>query len=127
MPSAPGASWSLCTKWPSPEFWLIVYVPQTGGVTLRPSCSIPRPRFRWLGLDHDPKPVFASPVHGRLGFVAELIAGACNIAVTLLLYDIFRFRPVNRSLSLLAAFFGLVASTAWTRLPHPESQLIARC
>ena len=38
--------------------------------------------------------VFASfIVHGRLGFVAELIAGACNIAVTLLLYDIFGSYP----------------------------------
>src|SRR3989441_7206896 len=45
-------------------------------------------------------------VRGRLGLVAGLIAGACYIAVTLLFYDIFK--PVNRSLSLLAAFFGLV-------------------
>src|SRR6266704_215370 len=43
-------------------------------------------------------------VSGRL--VANLIAGACYIAVTLLFYDIFK--PVNRSLSLLAAFFSLV-------------------
>ena len=43
---------------------------------------------------------------GRLGLVAGLIAGACYIAVTLLFYDIFK--PVNRSLSLLAAFFSLV-------------------
>ena len=45
-------------------------------------------------------------VRGRLGLVAGLIAGACYIAVTLLFYDIFK--PVNRSLSLLAAFFSLV-------------------
>ncbi len=44
-------------------------------------------------------------VRGRLGFVAIVIATACYIAVTLLFYDIFK--PVNRSLSLLAAFFGL--------------------
>jgi hypothetical protein len=43
-------------------------------------------------------------VRGRL--VANLIATACYIAVTLLFYDIFK--PVNRSLSLLAAFFSLV-------------------
>ena len=45
-------------------------------------------------------------VRGRLGFAAGLIAGACYIAVTLLFYDIFK--PVNSSLSLLAAFFSLV-------------------
>src|SRR3989454_12735398 len=45
-------------------------------------------------------------VRGRLSLVAGLIAGACYIAVTLLFYDIFK--PVNRSLSLLAAFFSLV-------------------
>ena len=53
--------------------------------------------------------IFASfIVHGRVSFVAELIASACNFAVTLLLYDILK--PVNKSLSLLAAFFGLVVS-----------------
>jgi hypothetical protein len=45
-------------------------------------------------------------VRGRLGLVVGLIAGACYIAVTLLFYYIFK--PVNRSLSLLAAFFSLV-------------------
>jgi hypothetical protein len=45
-------------------------------------------------------------LRGRLGFVAILIATACYIAVTLLFYDIFK--PVNSSLSLLAAFFSLV-------------------
>ena len=43
-------------------------------------------------------------VSGR--FVANLIATACYIAVTLLFYDLFK--PVNRNLSLLAAFFSLV-------------------
>ena len=43
-------------------------------------------------------------VGGRL--VANLIATACYIAVTLLFYGMFK--PVNRRLSLLAAFFGLV-------------------
>jgi len=45
-------------------------------------------------------------VRGRLSLVAGLIAGACYIAVTLLFYSLFK--PVNRSLSLLAAFFSLV-------------------
>ena len=42
----------------------------------------------------------------RLGFAALLINVACYIAVTLLFYDLFK--PVNRSLSLCAAFFSLV-------------------
>jgi Domain of unknown function (DUF4386) len=41
----------------------------------------------------------------RLGFAAELISAVCYITVALLLYDMFK--PVNRSLSLLAAFFSL--------------------
>jgi hypothetical protein len=45
-------------------------------------------------------------VSGKLGFAAILIATACYIVVTLLFYSIFK--PVNRSLSLLAAFFSLV-------------------
>ncbi len=49
---------------------------------------------------------FALFVRGRLGFAADLIATACYIAVTLLFYDMFK--PVNRSLSLLAAFVSLV-------------------
>jgi hypothetical protein len=42
----------------------------------------------------------------RLGLATGLIATACYIAVTALFYDLFE--PVNRSLSLLAAFFSLV-------------------
>jgi hypothetical protein len=45
-------------------------------------------------------------VRGRLGLVAGLIAGACYVAVTLLFYYIFK--PVNKNLSLLAAFISLV-------------------
>ena len=41
-----------------------------------------------------------------LGFACELIGAACYVAVTALFYDLFK--PVNRSLSLLAAFFSLV-------------------
>jgi hypothetical protein len=40
------------------------------------------------------------------GLVANLLANACYIAVTLLFYDLFK--PVNRNLSLLAEFFSLV-------------------
>ncbi|MDQ2964220.1 MAG: DUF4386 domain-containing protein [Pseudomonadota bacterium] len=42
----------------------------------------------------------------RLGFAANLIATACYIVVTALFYDLFK--PVNRSLSLIAAFTSLV-------------------
>ncbi len=45
-------------------------------------------------------------VRSRLGFTAGLSAGACYIAVTLLFY--YLFKPVNRNLSLLAAFLSLV-------------------
>jgi hypothetical protein len=43
---------------------------------------------------------------GRLGYAANFIQMAGMVAVTLLLYDIFK--PVNRSISLLAVFFNLV-------------------
>ena len=43
----------------------------------------------------------------RWGFAAALIAVACHIVYTVLFYDLLK--PVNRSLSLLAAFFSLVA------------------
>ena len=50
---------------------------------------------------------------GRLSFAADLAAGIIEIsgmiAVTLLFYDIFK--PVNRSLSLLAASFNLLGLT----------------
>jgi hypothetical protein len=48
-------------------------------------------------------------VRGRLGFAGDLIAVSGMIVVTLLLYDIIK--PVNKSLSLLAASFNLVGLT----------------
>jgi hypothetical protein len=42
----------------------------------------------------------------RLAFATDLIVNQCFIVLTLLFYDLFK--PVNRSFSLLAAFFGLV-------------------
>jgi uncharacterized protein DUF4386 len=52
-------------------------------------------------------------VHDRLNSAADLAAGLIEVsgmvAVTLLLYDIFK--PVNRSVSLLAASFNLVGLT----------------
>jgi len=43
---------------------------------------------------------------GQLNFAGDLIAVLGMLVMTLLLYDVFR--PVSRSLSLLAAFLGLV-------------------
>ena len=42
----------------------------------------------------------------RLGFACNLLATACYVAVTALFYNLFK--PVDRSLSVLAAFFSLV-------------------
>src|SRR5271169_4506321 len=42
----------------------------------------------------------------RLGLATGLIATGCYIAVTALFYGLFK--PVNRSLALVAAFFSLV-------------------
>jgi hypothetical protein len=44
----------------------------------------------------------------RLGFATDIIAFASYIALAALLYELLK--PVNRSLALVAAFFGLVAS-----------------
>jgi hypothetical protein len=54
----------------------------------------------------------------RLGFAAEMISAVGYITVTLLLYDMFR--PVNRSISLLAGFFSLTGCTiqAFSTLFH---------
>jgi Domain of unknown function (DUF4386) len=48
-------------------------------------------------------------VRGRLNIAGSLIAVAGMVAVTLLLYDIFK--SVNKGLSLLAAYFNLVGLT----------------
>jgi hypothetical protein len=48
----------------------------------------------------------------HLGVTANLIGFACYVAVTGLFYELFR--PVNRNLSLLAAFFSLVGCTVGT-------------
>jgi hypothetical protein len=44
----------------------------------------------------------------RLGFAAFLIESLCDITLVLILYVLLR--PVNRQLSLLAAFFGLIGT-----------------
>jgi hypothetical protein len=50
--------------------------------------------------------IFALLVRNRLGVAAGLVAGACYIAVTLLFYDLFK--PVDKSISLLAAIVSFV-------------------
>jgi hypothetical protein len=50
-------------------------------------------------------------VSGRL--VANLIATVCYVAVTLLFYDLFK--PVNKGVSLLAAFFSLAGCVTGTQ------------
>jgi hypothetical protein len=45
----------------------------------------------------------------QLGFAGDIIAFASYVALTALLYELFK--PVNKSLSLVAAFSSLVAST----------------
>src|SRR5437667_3460841 len=51
----------------------------------------------------------------RLGFAADLISGLSYMGVTLFIYYVLK--PVSRSLSLLAAFFGLagvaIGGVAW--------------
>ncbi|MGB7821216.1 MAG: DUF4386 domain-containing protein, partial [Candidatus Sulfotelmatobacter sp.] len=56
--------------------------------------------------------LLAHPALFRLGLATGLIATALYIAVTALFYGLFK--PVNRSISLLAAFFGLVACAITT-------------
>ncbi|MGC1380903.1 MAG: DUF4386 domain-containing protein [Candidatus Baltobacteraceae bacterium] len=50
--------------------------------------------------------IVASEQLYRLGFAADIVGTGAYLVVTLLLYELLR--PVNRSLSLLAAFFSLV-------------------
>jgi hypothetical protein len=46
------------------------------------------------------------------GFTVYLVEMACNVAITALFYELLK--PVNRSVSLLAAFLGLVGCTIKT-------------
>src|SRR5271166_3575027 len=55
--------------------------------------------------------ILAHETSYRLAFAADIITVPCYIAVTALFYDLFK--PVNRSLALHAAFFGLAGSTMW--------------
>jgi hypothetical protein len=63
---------------------------------------------------------FALLVRSPLGAAAGLIAAACYLAVTVLLY--YLFKPVSRSLSLLAALVsvaGIIAGPAGLTIVNP--------
>jgi Domain of unknown function (DUF4386) len=85
----------------------------TGAMTERIAKASPRFKARVAGFFYLVSVLTAVSgevfLRGKVGFAAGLIAVACYVVVTLALYDIFR--PVNRSLSLLAAFFNLVGLT----------------
>jgi len=72
-----------------------------GGVYFRGKFIIPGDAAATAATIQANEPLF------RLGFAAALLAVAFHITYTVLFYDLFR--PVNRSISLLAAFFSLVA------------------
>ena len=54
----------------------------------------------------------------RLGTAVELVAALCYLAVTALFYDLFK--PVSRSLCLLAASFNVVVLTLGQLKWHPH-------
>ena len=62
----------------------------------------------------------------RMLLVADLISASCYLAVTLLFYEMFK--PVNKRLSLLAAFFGLTscAIVACASLFHVAALVVLR-
>jgi hypothetical protein len=62
-------------------------------------------------------------VHGRLNIAGGLIAISGMVGVTLLVYNLFK--PTNGSLSLLAAFFGLVGLTFEALRWQPRGMNIA--
>jgi Domain of unknown function (DUF4386) len=62
--------------------------------------------------------VFGEFIVPRFEIAGDLLAVSGNIVVTLLLYDIFK--PVNRSLSLVAASFNLVGLTCGALRWNPQ-------
>ncbi len=70
--------------------------------------------------------IMASESLFRLGFAADLMAGVFYMGVTVLLYGLLK--PVSRSLSLLAAFFGLagVAIGSATSLTNLATLVLLR-
>ncbi len=62
-------------------------------------------------------------LRGRLAIAVGLVAVSGMVAMTVLLYDIFN--PVNRGLSLLAAFFSLVGLTFEALRLQPRGMNVA--
>jgi hypothetical protein len=62
--------------------------------------------------------VFGEFIVPRFEIAGDLLAVSGNIVVTLLLYDIFK--PVNRSLSLVAASLNLVGLTCGVLRWNPQ-------
>jgi hypothetical protein len=52
--------------------------------------------------------ILANQALFRWGFIADIIAFAAYIALAAYLYDVFR--PINRNVSLMAAFFGVTSA-----------------
>ncbi|MCA1826434.1 MAG: DUF4386 domain-containing protein [Myxococcales bacterium] len=69
-------------------FYLLTFV--TGGIALSTSGD----------------QILANPTAFGVNFTCNLLAGACYVAVTAIFYELFK--PVNRTVSLSAAFFSLV-------------------
>jgi hypothetical protein len=81
----------------------------TAGIMQRIAEASPRSKARVAGVLYFLSlltAVFGESVGGRVGFAAGEIAVSGMLAMTLLFYDIFK--PVNRSLALLAASINLV-------------------
>jgi hypothetical protein len=111
---------SDATKWPSGVFLISVIqhnrrrpLPGVPGMMERIAETSPRFKARMAGVLSLFSLLTAAFtelfVRGRLNIAGSLIAVAGMVAVTLLLYDIFK--PVNRGISLLAASFNLVGLT----------------
>lgn len=56
--------------------------------------------------------ILANQASYRLGLAANILATVCYVAATLLVYDLLK--PVNRNVSLLAAFFSLLGCAGGT-------------
>jgi len=80
--------------------WLVVLVAGTAAWLLRAPLIVRRDAAATAAN------VLASEPSFRLGFAADLIGGTCYLGVTVILYGLLK--PLNRSLSLLAAAFGVV-------------------
>jgi hypothetical protein len=104
-------STAVMTEWtppPSPRFkarlagafWLLTIVTGTLAMVVYGRVVVPGDAAATAAAILAREPLF------RLGIATNLVAGAAYLAATLLVYDLLR--PVNRSLSLLAAFFSLV-------------------